>query len=236
MAIKTARRRATPAVEAAIRARHPYELPEILAVPVADGFAPLPRLDRRRDHAAESLRAPHPRPPRGRRRARSRSSGPPRSPRSLHVGRPRAEVKLLPGRSRRSALRRAALDDRDASRRASPSPTATTSTATSSRFTVEPADRAASRAGAAARQGQGRRVLRQGRDLSRAGLVVALPLRARRAPGSRSRVRRRVAGLRRRRRVLPAAAAAASPSRCPARRQARGPLVEAAPAKKRWFN
>jgi len=27
-------------VEAAIRARHPYELPEILAVPVLDGFAP----------------------------------------------------------------------------------------------------------------------------------------------------------------------------------------------------
>jgi periplasmic divalent cation tolerance protein len=27
-------------VEAAIRARHPYELPEILAVPLLDGFAP----------------------------------------------------------------------------------------------------------------------------------------------------------------------------------------------------
>lgn len=27
-------------VEAAIRARHPYELPEILAVPALDGFAP----------------------------------------------------------------------------------------------------------------------------------------------------------------------------------------------------
>ena len=27
-------------IEAAIRARHPYELPEILAVPVLDGFAP----------------------------------------------------------------------------------------------------------------------------------------------------------------------------------------------------
>ena len=27
-------------VEAAIRAQHPYELPEILAVPVADGLAP----------------------------------------------------------------------------------------------------------------------------------------------------------------------------------------------------
>ena len=27
-------------VEAAIRARHPYELPEILAVPVVDGLAP----------------------------------------------------------------------------------------------------------------------------------------------------------------------------------------------------
>ncbi len=29
-----------PEVEAAIRARHPYELPEILAVPVSCGFAP----------------------------------------------------------------------------------------------------------------------------------------------------------------------------------------------------
>jgi periplasmic divalent cation tolerance protein len=29
-----------PEVEAAIRARHPFELPEILAVPVIDGFAP----------------------------------------------------------------------------------------------------------------------------------------------------------------------------------------------------
>ena len=28
------------AVEAAIRARHPYELPEILAVPVTDGLVP----------------------------------------------------------------------------------------------------------------------------------------------------------------------------------------------------
>ena len=28
------------AVEAAIRARHPYELPEIIAVPLSDGFAP----------------------------------------------------------------------------------------------------------------------------------------------------------------------------------------------------
>jgi periplasmic divalent cation tolerance protein len=28
------------AVEAAIRARHPYELPEIIAVPAIDGFAP----------------------------------------------------------------------------------------------------------------------------------------------------------------------------------------------------
>jgi periplasmic divalent cation tolerance protein len=27
-------------VEAAIRARHPYELPEIVAVPITDGFAP----------------------------------------------------------------------------------------------------------------------------------------------------------------------------------------------------
>lgn len=27
-------------VEAAIRARHPYELPEIVAVPLVDGFAP----------------------------------------------------------------------------------------------------------------------------------------------------------------------------------------------------
>ena len=29
-----------PEVEAAIRAHHPYELPEIIAVPLADGFAP----------------------------------------------------------------------------------------------------------------------------------------------------------------------------------------------------
>jgi periplasmic divalent cation tolerance protein len=29
-----------PDVEAAIRAGHPYELPEIVAVPVTDGFAP----------------------------------------------------------------------------------------------------------------------------------------------------------------------------------------------------
>ena len=29
-----------PEVEAAIRAHHPYELPEIVAVPLADGFAP----------------------------------------------------------------------------------------------------------------------------------------------------------------------------------------------------
>jgi periplasmic divalent cation tolerance protein len=37
--IKTAARRYA-AVEAEIRARHPYELPEILAVPVIDGFEP----------------------------------------------------------------------------------------------------------------------------------------------------------------------------------------------------
>lgn len=29
-----------PEVEAAIRARHPYELPEIIAVPITDGFEP----------------------------------------------------------------------------------------------------------------------------------------------------------------------------------------------------
>jgi len=29
-----------PAVEAAIRAQHPYELPEIIAVPIHHGFAP----------------------------------------------------------------------------------------------------------------------------------------------------------------------------------------------------
>ena len=29
-----------PAVEAAIRARHPYELPEVLAVPAINGLAP----------------------------------------------------------------------------------------------------------------------------------------------------------------------------------------------------
>ena len=31
---------AYPAVEAAIRARHPYELPEIVAVPIVDGLSP----------------------------------------------------------------------------------------------------------------------------------------------------------------------------------------------------
>jgi periplasmic divalent cation tolerance protein len=39
VAIKTAADR-YPELEAAIRARHPYELPEILAVPVLDGYAP----------------------------------------------------------------------------------------------------------------------------------------------------------------------------------------------------
>jgi periplasmic divalent cation tolerance protein len=37
--IKTAARRYAT-VESEIRARHPYELPEILAVPVIDGFEP----------------------------------------------------------------------------------------------------------------------------------------------------------------------------------------------------
>ena len=37
--VKTAARRYA-AVEAEIRARHPYELPEILAVPATDGFEP----------------------------------------------------------------------------------------------------------------------------------------------------------------------------------------------------
>ncbi len=41
-----------PAVEAAIRARHPYELPEILAVPVVHGLEPYLRLDRRRNRGA----------------------------------------------------------------------------------------------------------------------------------------------------------------------------------------
>ena len=39
LAVKT-RRECYPGVEAAILARHPYELPEILAVPVVDGFSP----------------------------------------------------------------------------------------------------------------------------------------------------------------------------------------------------
>ena len=39
VAVKTRAERYA-AVEAAIRARHPYELPEILAVPVVHGFAP----------------------------------------------------------------------------------------------------------------------------------------------------------------------------------------------------
>ena len=37
--VKTAARRYA-AVEAEIRARHPYELPEIIAVPAIDGFEP----------------------------------------------------------------------------------------------------------------------------------------------------------------------------------------------------
>ncbi len=37
--IKTRRDR-YDAVESAIRARHPYELPEIIAVPITDGLAP----------------------------------------------------------------------------------------------------------------------------------------------------------------------------------------------------
>jgi len=37
--IKTRRTR-YPALEAIIRAQHPYELPEIIAVPVSDGLAP----------------------------------------------------------------------------------------------------------------------------------------------------------------------------------------------------
>ena len=39
VALKTTRERYAE-VEAAIRARHPYELPEIVAVPVTDGLAP----------------------------------------------------------------------------------------------------------------------------------------------------------------------------------------------------
>jgi periplasmic divalent cation tolerance protein len=39
VAIKTRAAR-YPAIEAAIRARHPYELPEILAVPVVHGLEP----------------------------------------------------------------------------------------------------------------------------------------------------------------------------------------------------
>ena len=39
VAVKTRAER-YPEVEAAIRARHPYELPEILAVPVSHGLAP----------------------------------------------------------------------------------------------------------------------------------------------------------------------------------------------------
>jgi len=37
--IKTQRAR-YPAIESAIRERHPYELPEIIAVPITDGLAP----------------------------------------------------------------------------------------------------------------------------------------------------------------------------------------------------
>ena len=37
--IKTQRARYA-AIESAIRERHPYELPEIIAVPITDGFAP----------------------------------------------------------------------------------------------------------------------------------------------------------------------------------------------------
>ena len=39
VAVKTLAAR-YPEVEAAIRARHPYELPEIIAVPLAGGFVP----------------------------------------------------------------------------------------------------------------------------------------------------------------------------------------------------
>ncbi|MEP7180950.1 MAG: divalent-cation tolerance protein CutA [Betaproteobacteria bacterium] len=39
VAIKTVAAR-YPELEAAIRSRHPYELPEIVAVPYTDGFAP----------------------------------------------------------------------------------------------------------------------------------------------------------------------------------------------------
>jgi periplasmic divalent cation tolerance protein len=39
VAVKTRSERYA-AVEAAIRARHPYEIPEIIAVPVIDGLAP----------------------------------------------------------------------------------------------------------------------------------------------------------------------------------------------------
>lgn len=39
LTIKTRRERYV-AVEAALRAAHPYELPEIIAVPVIDGYAP----------------------------------------------------------------------------------------------------------------------------------------------------------------------------------------------------
>jgi periplasmic divalent cation tolerance protein len=35
-----ARRAEYPGLEAAIRSRHPYELPEIIAVSLSDGFAP----------------------------------------------------------------------------------------------------------------------------------------------------------------------------------------------------
>lgn len=45
-----------PRLEAAIRASHPYELPEIVSIPVADGLSPY--LDWIAAETAESLQAP----------------------------------------------------------------------------------------------------------------------------------------------------------------------------------
>jgi periplasmic divalent cation tolerance protein len=60
--IKATATRAMPALEAAIRAAHPYELPEIIAVPIASRSARIPRLGR----VAETRTSkPAPNPPNG---------------------------------------------------------------------------------------------------------------------------------------------------------------------------
>ena len=88
--------------------------------------------------------------------------------------------------SRRSASRRA-RSTTGRSRRGSRSPTATTCIATSSSSRVDAGRRRARRAGTAAGQDQGRRVLRQGRNLSRdRRREVAAGRRRGRADGGRS--------------------------------------------------